>query len=68
MGAARAFKQLDVTRAIRAAQAAGIPNPRVRICPGGVIEIEGAIEVAIEAPPLDQLDAEVAEWRRQQGY
>lgn len=39
MTAPARFRQADVTRAIRAAQAAGVPSPKVEIEPSGKIVI-----------------------------
>lgn len=53
MGAARSFKQRDVTRAIKAAQAAGM-KPHVWIDRHGALHIEQAgllTQDAPEAPP-----------------
>lgn len=50
-----AFKQSDVTRAIRAAQAAGIPIGQVEIGPDGTIRLVPISVVDRAANPCDAL-------------
>ena len=54
MGAARNFRQNDVTRAIRAAKAAGM-RPHVWISRDGVIHITDASDEDLTAPRPDAL-------------
>lgn len=55
------FRQTDVTKAIRAAVAAGLAVGRVEIEPGKIIVIAGKAEQdAATLTPLDQ-------WRRERG-
>ncbi|MFZ0269899.1 hypothetical protein [Caulobacter sp.] len=60
MGAARNFRQQDVTRAIRAAKAAGL-RPHVWIGRDGVIHITEADDQGLTAPPADALPDDSAE-------
>lgn len=60
MGAARNFRQNDVTRAIRAAKAAGM-RPHVWIDRAGVIHITEAAEVDLTQQPQEALPDASAE-------
>jgi hypothetical protein len=54
------FKQLDITRAIRATKAAGVNIDRIELAPDGTIRI-----ITPEAPPAapdSDLDRELAEF------
>lgn len=52
MGHPRAFRQTDVTRALRAAQAAGL-NPHVWIAKDGSIHVAGAGPDALTPTPAN---------------
>jgi hypothetical protein len=55
------FRQGDITRAIKAAQKAGVALSRVEIGPGRIILVTGA------QPPADDLDRELVEFRVRHG-
>jgi hypothetical protein len=55
----RKFKQCDVTRAVKAVQAAGVPIRRVEISPAGNIVIATGTESVQNG---DDLDRELAEF------
>jgi len=53
------FTQSDVTRAIKAARAAGLESPRVEIAPDGTIIIGGSQQSAGPFSPYDEWKAKV---------
>lgn len=57
-GKPASFKQADVTRAVRAAKAAGIEVGRVEVFPNGRIAVYAAGSAAV-----DDLDEEMAAFR-----
>lgn len=58
------FRQADLTRAIKAADAAG---KRVEVV-NGVIRFVALTESAATPSPTDPLDAELAQWAERHGY
>lgn len=61
MGAVSAFRQTDLTRAIKAARAAGM-RPHVWIGTDGVIHIVEAGDAALTAAPAPAPSDEPDEW------
>lgn len=58
------FRQADLTRAIKAADAAG---KRVEVV-DGVIRFVPLTESTAAPSPVDPLDAELAQWAERHGY
>lgn len=65
-----AFTQADVQRLLRAAKREGYPHPTVDKLPGGGLRLltEPPASPAPSAPGDGELDAELAEWDRKNGY
>jgi hypothetical protein len=62
------FRQQDVTRAIKAAVAAGVGIARVEIDKSGkIVIVTGKPQEAAVAAPQDDLDRELAEWEGRHG-
>jgi hypothetical protein len=57
-----AFKQRDLTRAIRAVTAAGLVVAGVKISAQGEIEVVTGKSEAQDSKPQDDLDGELQEW------
>jgi hypothetical protein len=62
------FKQQDVTRALKAAVAAGLHVAGFKIDPQtGKIEVVTGKLSEVSATPADELDRELADWEAQHG-
>ncbi|NJL07371.1 MAG: hypothetical protein HC900_03245 [Methylacidiphilales bacterium] len=58
------FRQTDVTRAVRAVAAAGLRVARVEVDRSGKIVV---VSESAMAPPMDDLDRELAEFEARNG-
>lgn len=59
------FRQSTVTRAIKAARAAGLDVARVEIDPSGRVTVYTAGSTGFAVSPDDEADAALEEWRRE---
>jgi hypothetical protein len=62
------FRQQDVTRALKAAVAAGLHVAGFKIDPqSGKIEVVTGKPAEVSATPADELDRELADWEAKHG-
>jgi hypothetical protein len=61
------FRQADLTRALKAAVAAGVHIARVEIDTTGKIVIVARKPIGASETPVDELDRELADWEARHG-